>query len=150
MLKHLTYRYGVNMIMPHLCTVGSTGGRVVCPIDDSLNNRSDGWTLAKRNHLERGSDEKALPRKGRSNSPAFFSSCVGVDSMSGTARENLGSLDCQEARVTRALPVLKVLREIRALPVCQGILVTRDQRDLRVFQALQARMALRRSHLRLQ
>ena len=60
-LKHLTYKYGVNMIMPHLCTVGSTGGRVVCPIDDSLNNRSDGWTLAQRNHLERGSDEKALP-----------------------------------------------------------------------------------------
>ena len=59
-LKHLTYRYGVNMIMPHLCTVGSTGGRPVCLVDESLNNRSDGWTLSKRNHLERGSDEKAL------------------------------------------------------------------------------------------
>ena len=53
-LKPLTYMYGVNMIMPHLCTVGSTGGRLVCPIDDSLNNRSDGWTLAQKESSREG------------------------------------------------------------------------------------------------
>ena len=53
-LKHLTYRYGVNMIMPHLCTVGSTGGRLLCPIDDSLNNRCDGWTLALKESSREG------------------------------------------------------------------------------------------------
>ena len=62
----------------------------------------------------------------------------------------LDYLDCLETPVTRAPPVLRVLRVNRDCPVCRDTRVIRAPLDLQALKARQAQMALRQFPQKLQ